>query len=98
MFQRREAVERNALRLEVADRRLDGDEPVLETEDVRVITDDAQHPIALHLVEVEPPSSGVAHELVATLLECEQQASLAGRRATLKELGDSQRLARSSCA
>ena len=68
------------------DGRLDRDQPVLETGDVGVIADDAQHAVALHLLEIEPPAGRVAHELVAALLEREQQAPLAIRRAALEEL------------
>ena len=53
------------------------DQVVLEAGDLRVVADDPQQAVALHLLEVDAPAGRVAEELLAALLEGEQQAALA---------------------
>src|SRR5206468_2491878 len=81
VLERRQTVESDTFRPEIIDDSLDRDEPVLETGEIGVIAHDAQHSILLHLLEIESPASRVAHELIPTLLEREQQTLLAIRPA-----------------
>src|SRR5438105_6632326 len=61
VLERRQTVERHALRPEIIDDSLDRDEPVLETGEIRVIAHDAQHSILLHLLEIESPAGRVSN-------------------------------------
>src|SRR5687767_7383761 len=94
-FKGGETVDSDAIRLELFNRRLDVDQPVLEPHHLRVIADHAQRSVPLHLIEIDSPRRRIAEQLLPALLESQQQAPLAMLRSTLQELGYCERLPRS---
>src|SRR5205085_6335398 len=82
------------MRLELFDRPLDRQQPVLEAGNLGVVTQHAQRSLTLHALEIESPTDRVAEELLTALLEGEKEAALADGGAAVEELCNSERLAR----
>ena len=96
-----EATRSSAERLSIATRLglkasiscLHRDQVVLERGRLGVDADQLEPAVGLHGLEVDAPAQGVAEELVAALLEGEEQRALAGLGPAADELGGQQRLA-----
>src|SRR5690349_9112938 len=73
---------------------LDGQQPILEARDFRIVTHDAELTLALHALEVDAPADRVPEELLAALLEGEQETPLPDRCPAVEKLGHGERFPR----
>src|ERR687891_543560 len=92
-FQRRKTVDRDPIGFEPFDGALHPDEVILERHDLGIVGHYLQVALLLELLEIEPPSGGIAEELLAALLEAEGEAALAFLDAAGSEGRHHQRIA-----
>src|SRR5688572_15839181 len=96
-FERRKAIDRDTIRLELLDHAFHAQKMILERHDLRIVVTDLEVTLSLHALEIEAPTRGIAEELFAAFFETKRQTALTLLDPAGRERRHHERLPRPGC-